>query len=87
MYIAKETIEVVRFTHFFLNLLNQSALIPNLILFQGVAVIHSLMRQQSSVLKWLEVTESMQVFLTREIDNSAELCTQFAWVESELEGV
>lgn len=29
----------------------------------------------------------MQVFLTRKIDNSAELYAQFAWVESELEGV
>lgn len=29
----------------------------------------------------------MQVFLTREINNSAELCAQFTWVESELEGV
>lgn len=64
MYIAKETIEVVGFTHFSPNLLNQSGLIPYLILFQGVAIIHSLMRQQSSLLKWLEVTESMQVFLT-----------------------
>lgn len=60
---------------------------PNLILFQGMAIIHSLMWQQSSLLKWLEVTESMQVFLTRKIDNSVELCAQFTWVESELEGV
>lgn len=29
----------------------------------------------------------MQVFRTREIDNSEELYAQFAWVESELEGV
>lgn len=86
-YIAKETVEVVRFTHFSPNLLNRSALIPDLILFQGVVAIHSLMRQQSSLLKWLEDTENMQIFLTREIDNSAELCAQFAWVESKLEGV
>lgn len=86
-YIDKETVEVVGFTHFSPNLLNRPTLIPDLILFQGVAVIHNLMRQQSSLLKWLEVTKSMQVFLTRKIDNSVELCAQFAWVESELEGV
>lgn len=34
-YIAKETVEVVGFTHFSLNLLYRSALIPDLILFQG----------------------------------------------------
>lgn len=44
-YIAKKTVEVVGFTHFSPNLLNRSALILDLILFQGVATIHSLMRQ------------------------------------------
>lgn len=29
----------------------------------------------------------MQIFLTRKIDNSAELCAQFTLVESGLEGV
>ncbi|KAL6319219.1 hypothetical protein AAG906_013893 [Vitis piasezkii] len=39
----------------------------------GGDTIHDLMRQQSSLLKWLEVVESMRVFLTQQIDNSEEL--------------
>ena len=42
------------------------------------------MRQQSLLLKWLEVAESMRVFLTQQIDNSEELCAQLVGVENEL---
>lgn len=42
-------------------------------LFQGVAAIHSLIRQRSSLFKRLEAVENMRVFLTRQMDNSAEL--------------
>ncbi|RVX18164.1 hypothetical protein CK203_003920 [Vitis vinifera] len=51
---------------------------------QWVTAIHNLMRQQSLLLKWLEVAESMQVFLTQQIDNSEELCAQLVGVENEL---
>lgn len=56
-YIVKKTVEVVGFTLFFfgLSLLNHLALIPILLLFQGVAAIHSLMHQRNSLLKRLEV--------------------------------
>nr|CAN68572.1 hypothetical protein VITISV_023885 [Vitis vinifera] len=50
----------------------------------GVAVIHNLMRQRSSLLKRLEVAESMLAFLTRQIDNNEELRVQLVRVESEL---
>lgn len=44
-YTVEETTEVVGFTHFFPSLLNHPAMIPVLLLFQGVATIHSLMQQ------------------------------------------
>ena len=53
-------------------------------LFQGITTINNLMQQQSSLLKLLEVTESMQVFLTQHIDNSAELHAQLVRVENDL---
>lgn len=43
------------------------------------------MQQRSSLLKWLDVTESIRVFMTRQIDNSEELHAQLVWVESELD--
>ncbi|KAJ9678109.1 hypothetical protein PVL29_022871 [Vitis rotundifolia] len=58
-----------------------------LMLFQGVVAIYNLMRQQSSLLKRLEVTESMQAFLTQQIDNNEELRAQLVWVESELASI
>lgn len=42
------------------------------------------MRQRSSLLKRLEVAESMQVFFTQQIDNNAKLCAQLMRVENEL---
>ena len=42
------------------------------------------MRQRSSLLKRLEVAESMLAFLTRQIDNNEELRVQLVRVESEL---
>ncbi|RVW28615.1 hypothetical protein CK203_100882 [Vitis vinifera] len=51
---------------------------------EGITTINNLMQQQSSLLKLLEVTESMQVFLTQHIDNSAELHAQLVRVENEL---
>ncbi|RVW83605.1 hypothetical protein CK203_039357 [Vitis vinifera] len=53
-------------------------------LFQGVAAIHNLMRQRSSLLKWLEVVKTMRTFLTQWIDNDEELRAQLVRVENEL---
>lgn len=49
-----------------------------------MATIHNLMRQQSSLLKLLEVTESIRAFLNQQIDNNEELSAQLVWVENEL---
>ena len=53
-------------------------------LFQGVVAIHNLMRQWNSLFKWLEVSKSMRVFFTQQIDNNEILCTQFVRVKNEL---
>lgn len=42
-------------------------------LFQGVAAIHNLMHQRTSLFKRLEVAESMRAFFTQQLDNNEEL--------------
>ena len=86
-YTTEEMAKVVGFTPFCPSLPNFPTLIPILLLFQGVAAIHSLMQQRSSLRKWLEVAESMLVFLTRQIDNSEELHTQLVRVKNEMTDV